>query len=175
MPSSVKSYNLCNLGLRQFAPQCPYVGGSAVYKARSLNFYLQPGAMYDDMKACNAVGVYKQGNTQPNSSNNAVSLISKEEHLLSKLKPHIEKGKLKMNDFILYPNPTENLINFEYNTNESSRIEIYDITGRRIKTVLFVSGGYKTTIDLSDFVSGVYTYKYIVGVNRIKSGKIIKQ
>lgn len=61
------------------------------------------------------------------------------------------------------------------NTKTSSRIEIAVITGRKIKSVLFASRAYKTTIDISDMISGVYSYKYFVGENLIKSGKIIKQ
>jgi hypothetical protein len=49
------------------------------------------------------------------------------------------------------------------------------MTGRKIKSVLFASGAYKTAIDISDMISGVYSYKYFVGENLIKSGKIIKQ
>jgi hypothetical protein len=161
--------------ISNLAPQCPYIGGSAVYKARSLNFYLQPGAMYDDMKACNAANVYKQGNTGSNIKTNVVSLISKENEILSRIKPDLENAVLKLNEIVLYPNPTEDFVYLRYNTNQSCRIELFDITGRKLKVVLFTAGYNKTSIALADILPGVYTYKFLVGDTLIKSGKIIKQ
>ncbi|MEZ5046443.1 MAG: T9SS type A sorting domain-containing protein [Chitinophagaceae bacterium] len=133
-----------------------------------------PGAMYDDMKACNAVGVYKQGNTNNGNTTNANSMISQENEILSHLKPDAENVQLKTNEFILYPNPTNDIVNLRYNTNQPCRIEIFDITGRKIKAVLFSSGYTKTTVSLENFMSGVYTYKFFVGEKLSKSGKIIK-
>lgn len=40
---------------------CPYIGGTAVYKARALYAMYNPTALFDDMKICNAIGVYKTG------------------------------------------------------------------------------------------------------------------
>ena len=62
-----------------------------------------------------------------------------------------------------------------YNTNQSCRIELFDITGRKLKVVLFTAGYNKTSIALADILPGVYTYKFLVGDTLIKSGKIIKQ
>jgi len=152
-------------------PQDIITMGSAVYKARTLNYYLEPGAMYDDMKACNAVGVYKQGGTQTNST---PSLITKEEQELSHLKQSLENINLKQNEFVLYPNPTDGIVNIRYNTNENSRIELFDMAGRKIKVILFISGYTKSQISLEDIVTGVYSYKFYVGEKLNKSGKILK-
>ncbi len=45
--------------LEELALSCPFVNGSAVYKARSLFSHIQPGISYNDLEICNAVGVYK--------------------------------------------------------------------------------------------------------------------
>lgn len=158
------------------APQCPYTAGSAVYKARTLNKYIAPGAMYDDLKICNQVGVYKTGN---NNSNNGVdkktiSLITQEEKSLSKIKPNVENISLKLNDIVLYPNPTPDIVNIRYHTNAESKIELYDITGRKIMVVQFVSGEYKTSIDLCKLSNGIYSYKYLIAGVEMHTGKIIK-
>ncbi|MBK8330492.1 MAG: hypothetical protein IPL09_13750 [Bacteroidetes bacterium] len=47
--------------IANLAAQCPYIGGTAVYKARSLNAMYNPAILYDDIKICNNVGVYKNG------------------------------------------------------------------------------------------------------------------
>ena len=153
------------------------INGSAVYKARTLNKYIAPGAMYDDLKICNQVGVYKTGNSNSNNGvdKNTISLITQEEKSLSNLKPNVENIRLKLNDIVLYPNPTPDIVNIRYHTNAESRIELYDITGRKIMVVQFAGGENKTTIDISEFVNGVYTYKFFVGKSMLKSGKIIKQ
>ena len=152
------------------------INGSAVYKARTLNKYIAPGAMYDDLKICNQVGVYKTGNSNSNNGvdKNTISLITQEEKSLSNLKPNVENIRLKLNDIVLYPNPTPDIVNIRYHTNAESRIELYDITGRKIMVVQFVSGEYKTSIDLSKLSNGIYSYKYLIAGIELHTGKIIK-
>ncbi|QLH44670.1 MAG: hypothetical protein HWD58_03005 [Bacteroidota bacterium] len=62
--------------LEELALSCPFVNGSAVYKARSLYAHIRPGISYNDLEICNAVGVYKSslgnstdGNNDEESSN----------------------------------------------------------------------------------------------------------
>ena len=47
--------------IQDLANQCPFVRGTAVYKARSLYALYQPGFYIDDMALCNAAGIYKNG------------------------------------------------------------------------------------------------------------------
>ena len=82
---------------------------------------------------------------------------------------------MNLNEIVLYPNPTEDFVYLRYNTNQSCRIELFDITGRKLKVVLFTAGYNKTSIVLTDILPGVYTYKFLVGDTLIKTGKIIKQ
>jgi hypothetical protein len=50
-----------SIRIDNLANHCPYIGGTAVYKARALYAMYAPAGIFDDMKICNAVGVYKTG------------------------------------------------------------------------------------------------------------------
>ena len=156
--------------------QCLYIGGSAVYKARTLNYYFEPGVMYDDMKACNAVGVYKQGNNICSSGGNGKSGITIEDEVLANIKPNIESMQIKQDDLIVYPNPGKDIFNIRYTTREESRIIIKDMTGRTIMIVLLTGGeNTKAVISLEEFAAGIYTYTQVVNGIAINTGKLIKE
>lgn len=58
----------------------------------------------------------------------------------------------------LYPNPANDLLNIEYKLAEkvSGRIEITDLSGRKIKTVVLSEGTIQSQIDISELISGAY-------------------
>jgi len=76
----------------------------------------------------------------------------------------------KTNDYKIYPNPTNNIINFEFadveNTNIS--IDIYDVTGKIIYSISEnkANGFYKTQIDMQNISKGIY-------IAIIKKGQLI--
>ena len=162
--------------ITMLAPQCPYIGGSAVYKARTLNYYFEQGVMYDDMKACNAVGVYKQGNNIGSTGGNGKSGITMEEELLANIKPNAEIMQIKQDDLIVYPNPGNDIFNIRYTTQKESRIIIKDMTGRTVMIVLLPGGeSTKAAISLEKFSAGIYTYTQVVNGVSINTGKLIKE
>jgi carboxyl-terminal processing protease len=71
----------------------------------------------------------------------------------------------------LYPNPTKDYIHYEISSNKPILFEIYDILGRKQKTInkVMPSG----IIDISGLKSGIYTIK-ILANNNIQTIKIIK-
>ena len=81
-------------------------------------------------------------------------------------------------NLIVFPNPTSNTVNFRFNSPipNNMYIELYDIPGRRIKSVK-----YKQNFDLKEvqmnlfeLAKGMYFYSVIInGKNRF-AGKIIK-
>lgn len=156
------------------APQCPYIGGSAVYKARTLNYFLEPSAMYDDMKACNAIGVYKPGSSAA-STNSISSLITTEDEALSRIKSNQDVMAINQVDFIVYPKPTSGVLHVQYQALNQGELKIMDITGRVVKSVLLPKGENKLTFDIDGISSGVYTYKHIVSGSIQHSGKLIKE
>ena len=148
---------------------CPYVGGSAVYKARSLNFYLQPGAMYDDMKTCNAVGVYKQGNT---TQTDTKSLISIESEALAQIKAAPQKVLSVQNEVYVYPVPANNYINIGFTINEDATFILYNALGEKIVVENLKKENTKQRIELNNLANGIYSYE-VLFANKLKSiGKI---
>ncbi len=68
----------------------------------------------------------------------------------------------------IYPNPAKNNINIESSHN-IERIKIFDVSGRLIKQIK----SDFTSIDLSEFTSGIYILKIIIGSNNIINYKLI--
>jgi hypothetical protein len=58
--------------------------------------------------------------------------------------------------------------------NHRCRIELLDIIGRKVKVVDMPGGVQKTTVEISELTAGVYTYKFFVGNNLQKTGKLLK-
>lgn len=56
-----------------------------------------------------------------------------------------------------YPNPTTDLINLEFNTNEQKTIQIYSLNGKVIKEL--VSNENQISLDVSNFDNGMYLIK----------------
>lgn len=81
----------------------------------------------------------------------------------------VENYFTAINDFYLsqnYPNPFNPItkINFTIPKSEVVRIEVYDILGRKIKTILNeykLAGTYEVEFDANKLPSGVYFYKMI--------------
>jgi hypothetical protein len=79
----------------------------------------------------------------------------------------------------VYPNPTTNLINIEFDVKESSNVKlcVVDMNGA-IKTVILdkemPAGTYTYSYDLQSFASGVYV-AYLQAKDQIESDKIIKK
>ena len=73
---------------------------------------------------------------------------------------------------VVYPNPTEGIINFEFSTPvECGFIELYNINGQIVSVFEFLSKSSQLQIDVSHCKSGVYMYKVITG-NHFYSGRV---
>jgi hypothetical protein len=155
--------------ITMLAPQCPYIGGSAVYKARTLNYFLEPGAMYDDMKVCNAVGVYKPSIIST-GSNSSTSLITLENETLSQIKPM--HSKLMQGDVSIYPNPANEYIDIIYKSDIDAVFKMYNAIGEIIFTQKLSKENTKQNIQFYNLANGIYHYE-VEFANHLKSiGKI---
>jgi len=74
-------------------------------------------------------------------------------------------------DLLIYPNPTNNLINIRQEKASSITIQILDITGKVLLTKS--STNQLTTIDLHEFTNGIYLVK-VTSRNQITIKKVIK-
>jgi hypothetical protein len=158
--------------IRELAPKCPYIEGSAVYKARNLNKMMNPGMQYDNLKICNAVGVYKQNNSSNSTGNMPnTTLYKMEQKALEMLQSFSKKSSSEIK---LYPNPTSGLVNIQYELTQNVRLEVKDITGRILMQILMPAGKVESTIDLTALADGIYIYNFFVGNEIKKIGKLLK-
>ncbi|MBK7041668.1 MAG: T9SS type A sorting domain-containing protein [Bacteroidetes bacterium] len=153
----------------ELAPQCPYVGGSAVFKARTLNAYYHPGNMFDDMKLCNQVGVFKQGG---NNSVNDKSKLTKENEYMQAL-IHIKQKVSGLNEEIIYyPNPSTNFVYVQFTAESDGVFTLHNSMGEKLFSKKLSREVTKHRIDLENLASGMYHFE-IEYANKVKSiGKI---
>lgn len=72
----------------------------------------------------------------------------------------------------LWPNPASNILNIEFNGEFSGDIQLFDMTGRILKTTEKISE--RTSIDVSDLTSGVY-FIHFVSQNGTFTKKFVKK
>jgi len=81
----------------------------------------------------------------------------------------------------LYPNPARDAINIPFHTISADEvsIQIYDINGRLIKTVLqnqeFEAGYQLEQVDISDFPNGVYVLRFSAGQNTVMKRFVVQK
>lgn len=79
----------------------------------------------------------------------------------------------------MYPNPTNDLINIDFNLAELSQIEIkiIDMSGRVVKSILSnsVKGMNHKEINLNELANGIYHVQLLENSKNIYQGKIIKE
>jgi len=79
---------------------------------------------------------------------------------------------------LVYPNPTNALVNFKFNSPipEQLKIELYDVIGRKIRSTSFQQNYdiKEVQMNLFDLASGMYFYSVVVGGEKKFVGKIVK-
>jgi hypothetical protein len=142
--------------LKYIADLCPYVGGLAVYRARSLYNNIEP-KVWVDRFICNESIMNK------NSNDDDVYI---DENLLD---------LIVSNELKLYPNPTESMLIFEYNLQnvEKGVLVLYDLLGRESLHVNLNSYANKVSFSVQHLPKGIYICKYYVDGIGIKVQKII--
>lgn len=74
----------------------------------------------------------------------------------------------------VYPNPANNVINFELSTNENVAVTVYNIDGSLVKTVAAFQ--QLTAVNIDDLDNGSYIYRVAtLNGDIIKTGKFVKQ
>jgi Secretion system C-terminal sorting domain len=165
---------------------CPYSGGTAVYKARTLNALYHPNAQYNDKVLCVPQGLNK------NSSNNFNSLLDldtldeanllKEQNVTNYLNQIIIDAPIIKQDIninksdailapLLTPNPSNGSITIIYNSAVNGQLHIYNMQGQLIENMYLQAGNNRIETQLQNIVSGIYNYKFIFN-NDITNGKL---
>jgi len=77
-------------------------------------------------------------------------------------------------DFIVYPNPTQNFVSLESLYWQGDElIELYSITGKKLKSQLVENGNQRQTLELNSFESGVYFIQVLKDQTVLFSDKLI--
>lgn len=139
---------------------CPYVSGSAVFKARTLYNTIVPMA-WSDKFICNAVGVNKNGKAL------------EEEGVIDQSK----LNELNQIGVKIYPNPASTQLNIEYNLVETDKAQflLFDILGRELLKLDLQPNVHKVSFSMTNQKPGIYIGKYIVNGVVKSTHKIIKE
>jgi hypothetical protein len=76
-----------------------------------------------------------------------------------------------------FPNPANDVLNFNYNlrNNSQGEIFIYDLVGKKVKDISITNSEDHSQINISDLHSGIYIWTIQVDGIPIKSEKLIKR
>jgi hypothetical protein len=153
--------------IETLANQCPYIGGTAVYKARMLYALYNPASMFDDISLCNSIGVYKNGGGS--------GLFDDENNYLKSLKPKQNDLVNSENQFILYPNPASTTVTIGYKLQPSEKgdVIVYDLLGRAQMKIDLDYNINKVSVNILSLPQGIYTYKYFVNNVQKEAGKLL--
>jgi hypothetical protein len=146
--------------LEILAGECPYIGGSAVYKARNLYNAIVPMA-WNDKYICNSVGVNKS------------STSSEEEGVID----HLLLNILNQENIKVYPNPSSTNVTIDYSllSSETGEIVFYDLLGIEHLRTQLSNYNNRTSFSIASLPKGIYIYKYLVNGQKRYANKIVKE
>lgn len=149
------------------ANMCPFIGGDAVYKARTLQTLFNPLAQYNDRVQCIP---QTQNRGIAVSENSTTNLDSLDEINVSEQANFIANQLTNQKEYAvsIYPNPATDYIEIK-SSQENGIFILMDITGKEIINVPLQTN--KEIVKLSMLSNGTYMYKLILK-NNIYNGKI---
>jgi hypothetical protein len=155
---------ICSIcGSDSLALTCPYLGGNAVYRARSILGMLNPGIHYDDLVICNSQGVYKNG-------------TSKLQKLLETL-AEIKRQKLRnvSDELLVYPNPVYEDLFLKYSLKEleTASFILYDMAGKIYEQFDIDTKSIHQPLMIDNLKNGLYLYSFKVSNGKVFYGKLI--
>jgi hypothetical protein len=163
---------------------CPFVGGTAVYKARVLWGMYSPITQYNDRLTC-IQGQNKNGNSgyvnldslYEAQTNEQATILANEirngSHSIANDKQlrqaDLELGKREV--IVLYPNPATDFIKIESSKKGKAQFILQDAQGKELlnNALLFIDG--KQYLKLPNLANGLYSYK-IKFTDEIFTGKL---
>lgn len=124
------------------AEQCPYSGGSAVYRARVLYQLVDKNMEYNDFSTCLAQGYFRKSHPENSQINDSTSELVK---------------------FGISPNPAKNeaTVYYENKFKEVSFLEICNLSGKKIDSFELPQDGTTVKLNTSFYENGVYLVKIL--------------
>lgn len=143
---------------------CPFVGGSAVYKARILNTYFNPLTQYNDRLGC-----LQSASQNKNTANGYVNIdslyeleasitgaiISGNLHTISLPYGSIQTSDAEMDNIQIYPNPANDYVNI-MNLNQSGEFNLLNPLGQIVYRTQLSEVSDLHHIQLPGLAAGVY-------------------
>ncbi len=143
--------------LQSLSYSCPFVEGTAVYKARVIWSKYEPDAFYDDRVLCVA-----NGNKNIDMNNIDIDSLyeSQIQNGISQLQAPIKNiHKLKQGEVVIYPNPAFTNITIEYSCVGKGNFELVNGIGEVVLKKELAKGKQTTKIALGTISSGIYYYR----------------
>jgi hypothetical protein len=167
--------------IQAMASSCPFVEGTAVYRARSLWTLWEPDAIFDDRLLC----IQGQNKNQDNSQMNIDSLIENEiiaaivktPDNQAMINSHSIKKVISGNetDIRIFPNPAQTFIIVEYSCESEGDLILFNSIGQEVLKTTLDKGKRKVQIQINDVANGVYQYKCRFDKCTEQIGKLIIQ
>ena len=145
--------------ITDLANQCPFEGGTAVFKARTLYGIFYPSGNWDDFTTCN-IGANRGSSGSFTEENNFLGQDISGSH---------------GNGFEVYPNPTDGKVTVKYHleSGEKGAVEITDLFGRIVIRNELQPNAQGINLDLGSKPAGIYYYRYFVNDQMKQSGKLV--
>jgi hypothetical protein len=147
------------------ASSCPFVEGTAVYRARTIYSLWEPNAIFDDRIIC----IQGQNKNQDNSKINIDSLIESQiaEANVKMVSNNISANTRNSKKIIsesksvinIFPNPASTFIIIEYNCESDGELILYNSLGQEILKTSLEKGNKKVQLQINDIANGIYQYK----------------
>jgi hypothetical protein len=163
--SSVIQTSYMKEDMQYLASSCPFVEGTAVYRARTIYSLWEPNAIFDDRIIC----IQGQNKNQDNSRLNIDSLI---ESQIAEVNVKAATNNVFTNDnntkkvfsdnkhdIKVFPNPASTFIVVEYSCESDGELILYGSLGQEILKTSLEKGNKKVQIQISDIANGMYQYK----------------
>ncbi len=155
--------------IASLALSCPFINGSAVYKARMLYSYWVPAEACSDLELCNSAGYYKGGR----------SWLAEQNELLNSYQLGGDDGSVESaemeqpQNIVIAPNPGTGLFTVEIIGKglKDGVLEVYNLLGQKVTSVALKSSSVQ--FNLSGNAAGVYYYQCKEAGVVVSSGKLI--
>lgn len=140
----------------ELANQCPVKYGTVVYAVRNL-FNALTGEINSFESSCEGVAMQRGGQGK---------------QFIRLKQPTKTTAPLVTNNLLVYPNPSNGVINIQYPKIKS--IVVIDATGKIVKQIININNNIQQ-INLSGLSKGIYYLRILGETNKYESKKIILQ
>jgi len=150
--------------LQAIASQCPWVGGDAVYAARSLYRLIEPKSYYDDAVLCGKGSIPQAMQRQEN--------FPKE---YNELEPQNEQISSETLEVAVYPNPTRDVVHIAFSSQPEGVLEtrLLTLQGRSLDRQAFEVASSNFSLSTENLSAGMYFLQIRVGGQLITTKRIV--